>query len=98
MAGTTGLETATSDVTGPRSNQLSYVPACVTRDSSIVTRGARRLQTAPQFQAVHLSGDEQTTCVPARPDRTVEERRHLPAPARSRIGQRSGIPLRWQRR
>ena len=29
MAGTTGLEPATSDVTGRRSNQLSYVPALV---------------------------------------------------------------------
>jgi hypothetical protein len=29
MAGTTGLEPATSDVTGRRSNQLNYVPACV---------------------------------------------------------------------
>ena len=27
MAGTTGFEPATSDVTGRRSNQLSYVPA-----------------------------------------------------------------------
>ena len=30
MAGTTGLEPATSDVTGRRSNQLSYVPAPLT--------------------------------------------------------------------
>src|SRR5271167_4981042 len=29
VAGTTGLEPATSDVTGRRSNQLSYVPALV---------------------------------------------------------------------
>ena len=29
MAGTTGLEPATSDVTGRRSNQLNYVPARV---------------------------------------------------------------------
>jgi hypothetical protein len=27
VAGTTGLEPATSDVTGRRSNQLNYVPA-----------------------------------------------------------------------
>ena len=28
MAGTTGLEPATSAVTGQRSNQLNYVPSC----------------------------------------------------------------------
>lgn len=31
MAGTTGLEPATSDVTGRRSNQLSYVPLFMNR-------------------------------------------------------------------
>jgi hypothetical protein len=29
MAGTTGLEPAASAVTGQRSNQLNYVPTCV---------------------------------------------------------------------
>ncbi len=29
VAGATGLEPAASDVTGQRSNQLSYAPACV---------------------------------------------------------------------
>ena len=55
MAGTTGLEPATSDVTGRRSNQLNYVPACVTRDSSIVARGRRRFQTGrlSRFAAIH---------------------------------------------
>ena len=32
LAGTTGLEPATSDVTGRRSNQLNYVPAMVSRE------------------------------------------------------------------
>jgi hypothetical protein len=31
MAGTTGLEPAASAVTGQRSNQLNYVPACKIR-------------------------------------------------------------------
>jgi hypothetical protein len=31
MAGTTGLEPATSAVTGQRSNQLSYVPSAISR-------------------------------------------------------------------
>src|SRR6185437_12543788 len=34
MAGTTGLEPATSAVTGQRSNQLSYVPSIPNRASS----------------------------------------------------------------
>jgi hypothetical protein len=35
MAGTTGLEPATSDVTGRRSNQLNYVPdSCLTSVNS----------------------------------------------------------------
>ena len=41
MAGTTGLEPATSDVTGRRSNQLNYVPALPDRRSQNST-GLRR--------------------------------------------------------
>ena len=35
MAGTTGLEPATSGVTGRRSNQLNYVPAIVVGETGI---------------------------------------------------------------
>ena len=35
MAGTTGLEPATSAVTGQRSNQLSYVPQRNTREKTL---------------------------------------------------------------
>ena len=37
MAGTTGLEPATSAVTGQRSNQLSYVPRLFLNNLSCVT-------------------------------------------------------------
>ena len=37
MAGTTGLEPATSAVTGQRSNQLSYVPKIVSTTWIYVT-------------------------------------------------------------
>src|SRR5450631_3956200 len=42
MAGTTGFEPATSDVTGRRSNQLNYVPALPDRrfQNSTALRGA----------------------------------------------------------
>ena len=40
MAGTTGLEPATSDVTGRRSNQLNYVPAIVVNSLNIAYRAA----------------------------------------------------------
>jgi hypothetical protein len=33
MAGTTGIEPATSDVTGRRSNQLNYVPLLTKRQT-----------------------------------------------------------------
>ena len=46
MAGTTGLEPATSDVTGRRSNQLNYVPA-MSRDNLIVTHWRAAYTTFP---------------------------------------------------
>src|SRR5271157_2634430 len=43
MAGTTGLEPATSDVTGRRSNQLNYVPASLV-DNLMLARHGRPCQ------------------------------------------------------
>ena len=54
LAGTTGLEPATSDVTGRRSNQLNYVPAFL----FIVTRDRRPGSRArgPQQRMVAAAG------------------------------------------
>jgi hypothetical protein len=41
MAGVTGLEPATSGVTGRRSNQLSYTPAALCARRRLVTRYIR---------------------------------------------------------
>jgi hypothetical protein len=51
MAGTTGLEPATSDVTGRRSNQLNYVPAFA--DFLNVARSSH--PTKRPSQHVHLN-------------------------------------------
>ncbi len=47
MAGTTGLEPATSDVTGRRSNQLNYVPALTKGVQTIVARPPSVCRAAP---------------------------------------------------
>ena len=53
MAGATGLEPATSGVTGRRSNQLSYAPATVDRGATsyLGARGVKQLPGAtPRLQ------------------------------------------------
>jgi hypothetical protein len=50
MAGTTGLEPATSAVTGQRSNQLNYVPNFVLLPLS----EARIFRGFPQVQSIRL--------------------------------------------
>src|ERR1035438_3054215 len=63
MAGTTGLETATSDVTGRRSNQLNYVPALPDRRS----QNSTGLRVAASFGAycAGFSAMLKTDVVPA---------------------------------
>src|ERR1019366_6273175 len=57
MAGTTGLEPATSDVTGRRSNQLNYVPANTSRRyTNANTAGACTPNHARQMGARLESG------------------------------------------
>ena len=48
MAGTTGLEPAASAVTGQRSNQLNYVPSCVS-SGLLETRVFTGFPCFPQF-------------------------------------------------
>jgi hypothetical protein len=58
MAGATGLEPATSGVTGRRSNQLSYAPATVDRGATSYL-GTPRVSSNPKREAVrprHYSG------------------------------------------
>ena len=56
MAGTTGLEPATSDVTGRRSNQLNYVPA-LCRNCFMLTRVFRRTNGRPESCAERIKGN-----------------------------------------
>ena len=60
MAGTTGLEPATSDVTGRRSNQLSYVPAndfyLTTAPSPFTIKGVTDRRPNPVRQTLEEKG------------------------------------------
>ena len=56
MAGTTGLEPATSDVTGRRSNQLNYVPAwCRVVEFQNITKAFAARPVDEDFPARELS-------------------------------------------
>ena len=72
MAGTTGLEPATSAVTGQRSNQLSYVPlqSVVQIAESATTLWVRPFAKLQTDRTEHNSkaSDENGRFVPANPD------------------------------
>ena len=65
MAGPTGLEPATSNVTGWRSNQLNYDPACGFRIWDLGIRISAELQIPdPQSQIPNRSGGHEGTRTP----------------------------------
>src|SRR6185503_5753655 len=76
MAGTTGLEPATSDVTGRRSNQLNYVPALPDRRS----QNSTGLRAGASFEAycALFSAMLEADVVPASAPADVRFRAKLP--------------------
>ena len=67
MAGTTGLEPATSAVTGQRSNQLSYVPLCIfnavqSGKSTNLFAQASRLQTTKTVTVPSFNCSKDSLC------------------------------------
>src|ERR1043166_4746718 len=77
MAGATGLEPATSAVTGQRSNQLSYAPAGVKRDLNAAPRQVKKpaeisgLPPGPDFRADFPAARIGSTCPNSGPSRSV---------------------------
>jgi hypothetical protein len=58
MAGATGLEPATSGVTGRRSNQLSYAPAALDLRWALLPFRPRGVKYAPGTVPAWVVGDE----------------------------------------
>ncbi len=59
LAGTTGLEPATSAVTGQRSNQLSYVPPSKTGAHSVGTFAQFQQKKEKSFMPMKLLPDQE---------------------------------------
>src|SRR5579864_3778876 len=82
MAGTTGLEPATSDVTGRRSNQLNYVPERVKYvGNSILTRALELQLEQPGLLAQNhgrapFAPSAQQREVQTQPDRPLISPKH----------------------
>ncbi len=55
MAGTTGLEPATSAVTGQRSNQLSYVPGFCSTPGLRLCRGCNETRNSSSLSAAPIA-------------------------------------------
>jgi hypothetical protein len=82
LAGTTGLEPATSDVTGRRSNQLNYVPERVQYvGNSILTRALElQLEQRGLLAQNHLRApfapSAQQRKIQTQPDRSIISPKH----------------------
>ena len=87
MAGTTGLEPATSAVTGQRSNQLSYVPKIASQQLGICHIESSVSQLSPsfalfyRFAAADSSGDFSTQHVIATTCLSLPERGEFCCPS-----------------
>src|SRR4051812_9164582 len=74
MAGTTGFEPATSDVTGRRSNQLNYVPAISASEPRITQPILRRSLDSDRDRVGCLAVEAQRNAHVALADQSARQR------------------------